>query len=97
MIRLWRWLQHRTQDLFYGPDNGGLDLGRVIVAFFGALMGLGTLWNIHLGKELDLGPGGLGGGIGAVLGAGAALIAAKDRALTKHMAVTQASDAENNG
>jgi hypothetical protein len=70
----------RLQDLFFGPDNSFLDLGRVL-AFLGVLsMLLGQLWNVLLGLPLELGPTGLGGGLGAVLGGAAALIYAKDRA-----------------
>jgi hypothetical protein len=88
-MRFWHWLCRRGRDLFYGPDNLGLDLGRCIVAGDGALMGLATLWNIHLHKEINLGPGGLGGGLGTLLSAGALLIAAKDRARTNHIKATQ--------
>lgn len=35
-----------------------------------------AVWNVHLGKDVDLGPGGLGGGLAAILTAGTALLAA---------------------
>lgn len=74
-----RWIAARLKDLFYGPNNAYLDLGRV-VGFIAALcLIIAALWNmLVLGKEIDLGPGGLGGGLAAVVGAIAGLIAAKD-------------------
>jgi len=70
-------------DLFKGPGNVYWDLGRIIVFGSAALMTGAALWNIHLGKDIDLGPSGLGGGLAALLTAGAALIAAKDLAAGK--------------
>lgn len=83
---VFRWVAARLKDLFYGPGNTYLDLGRIIsTAVAIALIGA-QLWNIHLGKEIDLGPGGLGGGLAALITAIAALIAAKDIAHGKSKA-----------
>lgn len=65
-------------DLFCGPGNFHWDLGRKVVAFCFLAMGVGLVWNIIAGQPVDLGPAGLGGGLAAVLGSAAALIAAKD-------------------
>ena len=32
MKRLWAWLVRRLRDLFYGPGNVYLDLGRLLAA-----------------------------------------------------------------
>lgn len=68
----------RLRDLFFGPGNVYLDLGRVLSTIMAVALIGAQLWNMWLGKEVDLGPGGLGGGLAAVLTAAAALIAAKD-------------------
>lgn len=73
----------RLKDLFYGPANAYLDLGRILAALTSLALIGAQLWNIYLGKEIDLGPSGLGGGLAAVLTAAAALIAAKDIARRK--------------
>lgn len=84
-MRLLRWIAARLRDLFYGPGNTYLDLGRV-VGFIAALALIGSaFWNMHLGKEIELGPAGLGGGLAAVVGAIAGLIAAKDIARKKSL------------
>jgi hypothetical protein len=65
------------KDLFYGPGNHYLDLGRV-VAFTGVLASIAAAgWNAHLGVPFDLGPSGFLGGLGAVIAAAAALMASK--------------------
>ena len=63
------WVWERVKDLLYDPGNNHLDAGRVAgwVAMIGVLSGV--VWNIHLGKEIDLGVTGLPGGLGALLGA----------------------------
>jgi hypothetical protein len=74
-----RWLRDRFKDLFYGPQNAHLDLGR-IVAFLGVVMlGAAVVANIKLGSPIDLGPNGLGGGLAAFLTAAAAFLYVKDR------------------
>ena len=78
-----KWIKARLRDLFYGVGNKHLDLGRVLAFIVTIALVLGQLWNVLLGKELDLGPGGLGGGLAAVITAAAALIAAKDIARGK--------------
>jgi hypothetical protein len=71
-------------DLFKGPGNHYWDLGRIISGVsVGAMIGA-QLWNIHLGKEIDLGPTGLGGGLTAVLGGCAGFLAAKAWERSKH-------------
>jgi hypothetical protein len=80
--RFFRWLADRIKDLFYGPGNMYLDLGRILATVTAVALVGAQLWNIYLGKEIDLGPGGLGGGLAAVITAIAALIAAKDMAHT---------------
>lgn len=67
-------------DLFKGPGNLAWDLGRFVAFGAGVAMVAGQAWNIWLGLPIDLGPGGLGGGLGAVLAGQAALIFAKDKA-----------------
>jgi hypothetical protein len=71
------------RDLFAGPENSYWDLGRILgsVAFL-SMIG-GAVWNIMLGRPIDLGPTGFGGGLAAVVGATAALVYAKDRARTE--------------
>lgn len=69
-----------VEDLFKGPNNDYWDLGRILGAVGVTLMVIGQLWNIALGLPIELGPTGLGGGLGAVLAGVAALIYAKDRA-----------------
>jgi hypothetical protein len=72
------------RDLFFGPENQFLDLGRIL-AFGSALaMIAGAVWNVLLGLPLELGPTGFGGGLAAVLGGCAALIYAKDRARSEN-------------
>ncbi len=76
MRKLWK-------DLFYGPGNKHLDLGRIVGAVGVGMMLGGEVWNAYCGKPIDLGPGGLGGGLAAVIGAVAVLIAAKDHSQKK--------------
>lgn len=73
-----RWIGARLKDLFYDPTNTHLDGGRVagwvtILSLIGA-----AVWNIHLGKEIDIGPGGFPAGLTMLLGA-AAVYLIKDR------------------
>lgn len=83
ILSILRWLAARFKDLFYGPGNVYLDLGRILATATAAALLGAQAWNIYLGKEIDLGPGGLGGGLAAVITAIAALIAAKDIAHRK--------------
>jgi hypothetical protein len=67
----------RLKDLFYGPGNRYLDLGRV-VAFAGVVASFTAAgWNAHLNQPFDLGPSGFLGGLALVIGASAALMTAK--------------------
>lgn len=70
-------------DLWKGPGNAYWDLGRIAATISILSLIGGQLWNIHLGKEIDLGPGGFGGGLAALVTACAVLIAAKDIARAK--------------
>lgn len=79
--RIWSFIG----DLFKGPGNAYWDLGRILSTIVAVALIGGQLWNIHLGKELDLGPTGLGGGFAAILTAAAAFIAAKDMARKKSL------------
>lgn len=54
----------------------GTNEGRIIsVLALAAELG-GALWDVHLHQPVDIGPGGLGGGLAAILTASAALLAA---------------------
>lgn len=77
-----RWIAERLKDLFYDYTNTHLDPGRVtgwitILSLIGA-----AVWNIHLGKEIDLGVTGFPGGLAALLGA-AVIYIIKDRQASK--------------
>ncbi len=65
-------------DLFKGPGNTYWDLGRIVTAFSVITLIGATVWNMRLGVPIDIGPGGLGGGLAAVITAAGVLIAAKD-------------------
>jgi hypothetical protein len=79
------------KDLFMGVGNQAWDLGRIIAAAGIAMMLGGQVWNILLGLPVELGPTGLGGGLGLVLTGAAAMIYAKDRAKAE-TTVAQAMD-----
>jgi hypothetical protein len=82
LARLWRWLCERTKDLFYSVGNEHLDLARVVGAFFAGLAAFAVLWNaVKLGLEIDLAA--FLGGLTALAGGIAGLIAAKDWARRK--------------
>lgn len=84
MRRLIRTCGNFLADLFKGPGNHFWDLGRILA--FMALSGLmgATVWNIWLKQPIDLGPGGLGGGLAGVLTAAAGFLAAKAWERSKH-------------
>jgi hypothetical protein len=75
--RTFRWIAERLKDIFYDTDNEHLDGARVIA--YVAI--LSELWavkhNMQLKQPIDLGPGGLGGGLTGILGAAAGFLAAK--------------------
>jgi len=75
--RILRWIATRLKDVFYDTDNEHLDGARVIA--YVAI--LSELWavkhNMQLKQPIDLGPGGLGGGLTGILGAAAGFLAAK--------------------
>lgn len=54
----------------------GTNEGRIVSGVAIASELAGQAWNIHLHQPIDLGPGGLGGGLAAILTASAALVAA---------------------
>lgn len=72
-----RWIAERFKDVFYDTDNEHLDGARVIA--YVAI--IAELWavrhNMVLKQPIDLGPGGLGGGLTGILGAAAGFLAAK--------------------
>lgn len=73
-MRFLRWLAERLKDLFYDATNGHLDPGRVTGWIITASVLGAAAWNVHLGKEIDLGVSGYPGGLAALLGALAAYI-----------------------
>jgi hypothetical protein len=77
-MRALRWLSARLKDLLYDPSNCHLDPGRVTGWLTIITIIVAALWNIHLGKEIDLGVTGLPGGLAALLGA-AVVYLIKDR------------------
>lgn len=78
-----RWIADRLKDLLYGDSNAHAELGRVVVAMSGLLMGLATAWNaLVLHKEIDLAA--LGGGLSGIIASGAVLIGAKAWSTTQH-------------
>lgn len=82
VVRLWRWIAERLKDLFYSVGNEHLDLARLVGAFFAGLAAFALFWNaLHLGKEIDLAA--FLGGLTALAGGIAALIATKDWARRK--------------
>ncbi len=77
---IWRfilWVGSVIADLFKGPGNHYWDLGRILAFLGTATMAAGVGWNVHLGKPIDLGPGGLGGGLAAIYTAAGIYLAAK--------------------
>lgn len=82
LTRIGRWIADRLKDLFYTVGNEHLDLARVTGAFFAGLAAFALFWNaLHLGKEIDLAA--FLGGLTALAGGIAALIATKDWARKK--------------
>jgi hypothetical protein len=77
-VKALRWITERLKDLLYDPTNAHLDPGRVAgwLSILTIIAAAG--WNIHLGKEIDLGVSGLPGGLGALLTA-AVIYLIKDR------------------
>lgn len=73
-----RWVADRLKDLLYDPGNNHLDNGRLMAFVATAALLAGEIHNILLKQPIDLGPGGLGGGLGAVLTA-AVVYVIKDR------------------
>lgn len=67
-----------VRDLLMGPNNLFWELGRFLATGgFLSLIG-GQAWNMYLRQPIDLGPGGLGGGLAALFTAATAFILAKD-------------------
>jgi hypothetical protein len=66
-VTLLRWIGTRLKDLFYGPGNLHLELNRVSVGFSGLLVIAAVAWDMHKGQPIDLGPGGLSGGLAALI------------------------------
>lgn len=82
-MRAGRWIAERLKDLFYGQGNAHLELNRVFAGLGGALMVAATAWDIHLGRPIEVGPGGLGGGLAAIITAAGLAISAKDWSVAK--------------
>ncbi len=80
------------KDLFWGPGNLAADLGRIIAFGAAVMMLCAQIWNVRLGLPIDLGPGGLGGGLGVVMGGIGALIYAKDRAKSENTVAKAIND-----
>ncbi len=80
------------KDLFWGPGNLAADLGRIIAFGAAVMMLCAQIWNVRLGLPIDLGPGGLGGGLGVVMGGIGALIYAKDRAKSENTVAKAIAD-----
>jgi hypothetical protein len=68
------------KDWMKGPGNLAWDLGRFLALVAGLQMIAAQWWNMSLGLPIELGPTGLGGGLGLALGGIGALIYAKDKA-----------------
>jgi hypothetical protein len=67
--RIGGWIAERFKDLWYGPGNDHLDSGRVLAWIAVTSLIAGQVQDIYLRQPIDLGPGGLGGGLAAVVGA----------------------------
>lgn len=90
---LFRWIGERFKDVFYDTDNEHLDGARVI-AYLAIIAELAAVrHNMILKQTIDLGPGGLGGGLAAILTAAAGFLAAK--AWSKKKARESAAIAQN--
>ena len=72
-------LMRVLRDLFMGPGNRWWCAGRFWsgLSFLAVFAAAG--WNAAIGQPIDLGPGGLPGGLAALATAVAAFIFAKDR------------------
>jgi len=91
--KVFRWIGKFLKDLFYSTDNLGADLARFLAFAAAAAELIATYHNMRLGKDIDLGPGGLGGGLAAILTASAGFMAAK--AWSKKKARESAAIAQN--
>jgi hypothetical protein len=78
MLKVGRWIAERLKDLFYGVGNTHLDHGRVAAFLCLSTLIGAAVWNMHLRQPIDLGPNGLGGGLGCILTA-AVIYMFKDR------------------
>ena len=70
------------KDILFDATNHHLDAGRVIGVLSVLAVLVGAVANYHLGKELDLGPTGLPGGLATILAA-ASLYIIGDRKVAK--------------
>ena len=68
-MNVMRWLGERLKDLLYDATNDHLDPGRVLGWIAALSLVWAAAWNMHLGKEIDLGATGFPGGLAALLGA----------------------------
>jgi hypothetical protein len=65
-MRILRWIADRLKDIFYDATNAHLDIGRCLGYVFALSIIGAAVWNMHLGKEIDLAA--FGGALTAVLG-----------------------------
>jgi hypothetical protein len=89
-MRLFRRCSGFVVDLFKGPGNHYWDLARIIATLAVLAEVGGQAWNIHLHKEIDLGPSGLGGGLASILTAAAVFLAAKTYSRKAHVDIPPA-------
>lgn len=84
MKRLLHWAGERFKDVFYDTDNEHLDGARLAAytAIFAEIAAAG--YDMLLKSPIDLGPNGLGGGLSAILVAGAGFLAAKEWSKKKY-------------
>lgn len=89
-----RWIAERLKDVFYSTGNEHLDLGRLIVWSASTLMAFAAIWNaLKMHQAIDLAA--LGGGLAAVMTAGAAILAAKQWATGQAMALKRKDESND--
>jgi hypothetical protein len=81
---IFRWIAERLKDVFYDTDNEHLDGPRLATYAAIATEIAAAYHNKQLKVAIDLGPGGLGGGLGTILTAGAAFWIGKAYAKKKN-------------
>lgn len=61
-----KWVKERLKDVFYDASNAHLDIGRCLGYLFADAIIGAAIWNMHLGKEINLAE--FGTALTAVLG-----------------------------